>query len=129
MICFQVPQGLKPPIISMCNYNPFSIPTMWNFVQPEEHPSPSPEFDKIKAAEKALSKFARIPFTENEHLTIMLAAMGYKLYAKSTLFTLLRNIPNMTFDQIFDKLGPRENHTIESCSNGIKERIAQTVQK
>ncbi len=127
MICFQMPQGLNPPIISMCNYNPFSIPTMWNFVQTEEHPSPSPEFDKFKAVSNVLRNLLAMNFENNSEFETKFETIGPKLYAMSSLFTLLRNIPNMTFDQIFDKLGPKKNDTIELCTKGIKNKKCTNI--
>ncbi len=124
---FQVPQGLKPPVISMCSYNPFSVPTMWNLVQSQTHQSPSPEFDKMIAVSKAVTYLLNIESGKNPELRKKFDAIDHKLMAKSVLLTLLRNIPNMTFDQIFDKLGSKKNDIINYCRNGIKQKNCTNI--
>ncbi len=129
-LSFQVSKGLLPPVISMCRYNHFSIPTMWNLVQPEGGKSPSPEYERLKATSSQIydlilrmmyvrnkdeSKIDDLTLYHNVKYTIA------EMMRKSMLlsFTLLKNTPNMSFEQIFDKLGEDKDNIIHACQNGL----------
>ncbi len=123
---FQVSKGLIPPDMTICNYNPFSVPTMWNLVQPEGHPSPSEEYDRVKRLSSALSSLGEVMTyvsgegrtIENLQLYKNVKSTWFRIADKDILFTLLTNTPNMTFDQIFDKVGGNQDDIIKECLTG-----------
>ena len=124
-----------PPHLTLCSYQAFSIPTMWNMVQPEGHPSPSREYDITKTVYNALTNL-RIPILEeykkvllNEPTTVTSNVNLYdKMFStvnqidrsgsKTMLFTMLRNTPNTTFEKVIDKLAENLENVISYCTNG-----------
>ncbi len=108
---------------------------MWNLAQPEGHSSPSEEYDTLQNMTSALVSLHQVMsdlrdsvigggrIIENLQLYNNIQAIWYKigLDGKGILFTLLKKTPNMTFDQIFDKVGGNLNDIIEDCwTEGIE---------
>ena len=108
---------------------------MWNFVQPRGQPVPSEEYFKFKAVSSGMQMLGKLNTnfsiieggdTENNviansDLAKKLSSIREALNSKATLFTLLRNVPNMTFDGIFDKLGSSRDNVIFECENERKK--------
>ncbi len=96
---------------------------MWNLVQPDSHPSPSNGYDRVKKMSSTLSSLqqamsnvfgekrtmATLPLYNNIMFT------KYIIDGKNILFALLKNTPNITFDQIFDQIGGSQNDVIQTC--------------
>ena len=54
---------------------------------------------------------------ENPELLRKLVAISTDLADHTLLYTLLKNVPNMTFDKLFEELGPRMEDSIVHCDN------------
>lgn len=100
---------------------------MWNLVQPPGHPSPSLEYEVTTNVATALVELQHMYRDYHVYWDIPSKVTELDLYKnfdeifsyitdKTVLYTWLRNIPNMTFEQIMDKVGSRRKHIIHSCT-------------
>ncbi len=122
-LCFQIAQGVVPPHISFCSYALLSVPTIWRLVLEDDFDKNTPLgiFEVIQDRTDNLQTMAANLCTDT-HCT--LDAFENKLYSiveplgsKTLGFTLFRNIQSMSFEEIFDEIGPGHSDTIRYCSN------------
>ncbi len=101
---------------------------MWNFANPDGNSSPSEEYDRLKDISNALFSLRELMENigfrvwegtiENLQLYNNIQSIWYMIDDKDILFTLLKNTPNMTFDQIFDQVGSNQDDIIQECLAG-----------
>ncbi len=102
---------------------------MWQLSQPPGNLSHSKEYDRLQNMYSALSSLQKVTtvFTsapwkekiiENLQLHDNILHTWASIDRKNMLFPLLKNMPNMTFDQIFDKVGGRQDDIIQDCLMG-----------
>ncbi len=121
-----------PPHLTLCSYQAFSVPTMWNMVQPEGHPSPSREYDITKTVYNALTNLRMVileefkkvllkeptTVTSNVNLYNKMLSTFDQIGSTTMLFTMLRNTQNTTFEQVIDNLVDNRENVISYCTNG-----------
>ncbi len=126
----------------MCNYMPFSVPTMWNLAKNElDLPTSSSEYKAVKTTIDSIHALAEVlaDYLESVPMSadsgnnpsdhdnasgpakISAASEFLDEQGKVVMFSLLGNVPNMTFSQIFKKVGPSLQDTIRYCHNDKKE--------
>ncbi len=128
---------MVPPQLTICNYQPFSVPVMWNIAHNTDTFPKLQIFNTIIATIDGLREIRQsVENTRNgiqeqgrrrrrgrhkrsggSDLLEKLIFIRGELGRKPLTFTLLRNIHNTTFDQIFDELGPSLEDTIRYCTN------------
>ncbi len=113
---------------------PFSIPTMWKYTNaPPADENDISAFGILRTADVRVIGVAQmaeycsmVPSScngtgETPGLIEKLRTIKDELGTKSILFSLLRNVPDKSFFDIFYDLGPAGSDTIRNCSNrGIK---------
>ena len=134
---FQIAKGMVPPQLTICNYQPFSVPVMWNIAHNTDTFPKLQIFNTIIATIDGLRQIrhslentrngiqeqgrrrqrSRHKRSGDSDLLGKLIYIKGELGRKPLTFTLLRNIHNTTFDQIFDELGPSLEDTIRYCTN------------
>ena len=94
---------------------------MWNLVQNDNTRGPSPEYNRLTAISSAMNNLQGSYLEmkgdyelKDSDLYKNLASIYDKIGGTALLFTLLRNVPNMTFGQIMDKVG-HERKDIVTC--------------
>ena len=122
---------------------PLSVPVMWNIANGEDF-SEFMEYKVIQQLSNSIleletqaseEKWRRINANEyfydledgetdnvqnglgNNTLVDKLVSIVDQLGSRALLFTLLRNTPNITFGEIFEKVGPDLDNTVVYCSN------------
>ena len=99
---------------------------MWDLVLKRLQSSAPKEYTKVDEVILALHTLkSRVgsqakPYKQNsagQTLIDKFNSIAEDLGSNAVAFTLLRNIPNMTFKKIFDKVGTSLNQTIRFCSN------------
>ncbi len=129
-ILLQISKGVLAPHITFCSYMPLSVPVWWKFVFGDNFPLNTKLgiFEAIFTQVMNLQEQAFSLCTNTDcqvdglipgdkEFQQKLASILQQLGGKTLTFTLLRNIPNVNFDEIFNELGPRYEDTIKYCSN------------
>ncbi len=120
----------------MCNYMPLSVPVVWKLAELKS--MDSPEFTKLNAVVDGLEQIESAIALEEMKMFDLYGDKMYEeldkkyknnsffhnllyvtedLASKALIYSLLRNIPDMTFQHLFKKLGPSMNDTIRYCWN------------
>ncbi len=138
----QISKGVLAPHITMCSYMPMSVPMWWKFIFGDGFPLDTTlgifeaVFTQIGHLQKGAVSLClntdcdlddAIPGDKEFHqkLTSVIDQLGSKTFT----FTLLRNIPYATFDEIFDELGPRYEDTIKSCTKAGQQCDRTSMKK
>ncbi len=121
----------------MCNYLPLSVPMMWQILLNLEksHADTLTPFGnyllitaKTFRLEDAASQVCRpdlepevrSSINESGYADVVdnLCSIKEELGSRSVALGLLRNVPNATFNELFETLGPSLEDTVKYCSNG-----------
>ena len=121
----------------MCNHQPYSVLGMWLIDQDgvDSHSMLSKHIEILQSIngwgcmiDPRLTCFRQIDTDVANHTLIKkLTFIADEVTSNSLSFALLQNIEGMTFEEIFEEIGPRKEETILYCSNaGINcENITQ----
>ncbi len=113
--------GLLPPHITICNYQALSVPVMWRLYTTQNNSHTSNELKTFENISQRLfgiqhiTKGAENLNTNDKWKDKLLSIRGD--LDRTITFTLLRNIPDMSAETIFDEIGPPMEDTIRYCSN------------
>ncbi len=136
--------GVRPPQITVCPYLPLSIPVMWKLALNEETLfrgiDTSTAFGKFYSIHLTIKQLAfhsefackvlELPELANKStnsdesqsnnldLVRNLCSIKDDLGNRAVTLGLLRNVPNITYDNFLEELSPSADDTIMYCSNG-----------
>ncbi len=120
---FQVAKGLKPPLLTMCNYQLLSVPMVWRDLV-GENPLPKTTLSIFSAIYGSTNDLADLISSDqfdnevaNHPLLMKLISIKEGIPSNLVAFPLFGNIQDMTFEEIFDDLGQHWEDTIRYCSN------------
>ena len=136
--CFQVAKGLTPPYLTACSYLPLSVPSMWEILFNLEDITADTSsafgmymlitFVTYQLEQGAMTNWCRQDIDpglaslkdESGYSNVVdnLCSIQEELGSRHLALGMLRNLPNVTFHEVFDTLSPRSEDTIKYCSNG-----------
>ncbi len=121
----QIAQGLVSPHLTMCSYSPFSVSALWRLSLDNGYTYESTALGKYRVVTSLLVSLqvaARELCMDGKRnvsqFNDKLCSIRKHLGSRELAFVLLRNVPNVPFDEIFQELGPSLHDTIKYCSNG-----------
>ncbi len=121
---FQVAQGLVSPSLTLCGHNPLSVPALWNLSLDNHAANPSTALGKYRMVTLLLTllkdtanSLCNDGIRNVSQFNGKLCSIRKYLWSRKLAFVLLRNVPNVPFDEIFRELGPSLHDTIKYCSN------------